>query len=164
MSQLGALERAEAKSLPLMDITDYSFMGDIEIAIGNDRIALIDVPLLEAFHAIRQVLKIVPIFTKSAPYAQMFREARTVFTVESDVLVIEHQEIAALRSRSGSACIRGSYVSFCASFGAAAKLFVSELERVAPSLFSDEKTMAQFADLFIGANIKDSDPNVYSVV
>ncbi len=164
ISSLGALDGKDAGELPLQDITNYSLEGELEIAADDGKIALVEVPLLEAFHAIRQILKIVPIFTKSTPYAQMFREARTFFTVENDTLIVEHHEIAALRARSGSAHVSGSYVGFCTSFGAAAKSFVSELERVAPSLFSDQKTTTQFSDLFIGVKIKDGDPAVYSIV
>ncbi|MEI9997497.1 MAG: hypothetical protein WDM91_23080 [Rhizomicrobium sp.] len=164
ISSLGALDGKDARQLPMMDITNYSLQGEMEIAADDGKIVLVEVPLLEVFHAIRQTLKIVPIFTRSAPYQQMFREARTVFTVESDLILIEHKEIPQLRQRSGSARVSGSYVGFCTSFGASAKNFVRELEKVAPSLFSDEKTTAQFGDLFVGAKIKDIDPSVYSVI
>src|SRR6185312_15990432 len=164
ISSLGALEGKDARELSLMDITNYSLQGDLQIVAGDGEIRLIQVPLLEAYHAIRQALKIVPIFTRSTPYPQMFRAARTVFTIENDLLVIEHKEIAALRMRSGSERLSGEYVGFCVAFGGSAKSFVSELETIAPSLFSDEKSLAQFGDLFVGAKIKDVDPSVYSVI
>jgi hypothetical protein len=164
ISTLGALTGKDAATLTLLEITNYSLAGDLEIAAGDGQIVLVDVPLLEAFHAIRQVLKIVPIFTRSTPYAQMFREARTLFTVHEDVLFIEHEEIAALRARSGSNRLSGGYVDFCTSFGATAKEFVNELRSVSPTLFNDEKTATQFADLFVGVKIIDGDPRVYSIV
>lgn len=164
ISNLGALAGKNAAELDLMEITNYSLEGELEIEADDGKIVLVDLPLLEAFHAIRQVLKIIPLFIKSAPYAQMFREARTIFTVESDMLLIEHTEISALRGRSGSERVAGSYVQFCIAFGAAAKRFIGELETVVPSLFSDEKTTEQFADLFVGVKIKDGDPAVYSIV
>jgi hypothetical protein len=164
ISSLGALEGKSASELPLLDIINYSLEGELEVSADDGKIVLVQVPLLEVFHAIRQILKIVPIFTESTPYAQMFREARTFFTVEGDTLIIEHKEIAALRALSGSGRVSGSYVGFCKSFGSAAKRFVGELEMIAPSLFRDQKTAAQFADLFIGVKIKDGDPMVYSIV
>jgi hypothetical protein len=164
ISKLGALAGKSAGELTLLEITNYSLEGELEIARDGAKITLVEVPLLETFHAIRQVLKIVPIFASSVPYAQMFREARTLFIVDSETLTIEHREIAPLRTRSGLARLSGGYVDFCTSFGSAAKDFVCELERIAPSLFSDQKTTTQFADLFVGVKISDSDPAIYSVV
>lgn len=164
ISSLGALDGKDARELPLMDITNYSLQGELEIAADDSKMVLVEVPLLEVFHAIRQVLEIVPLFTGVMAYAQMFREARTIFTVENDLILIEHKEIPQLRARSGSERVSGSYVGFCTSFGASAKSFVRELEKVAPSLFSDEKTAAQFANLFVGVKIKDVDPDAYSIV
>lgn len=164
ISDLGALRESSAASLSLLDITNYSLEGELEISADDDAMKLVQVPLIEAFHAIRQILKIVPIFTKSAPYAQMFREARTIFAVEGDKIQIKHLEIPPLRGLCGSEDVSGSYVQFCVAFGATAKAFVRDLETIAPSLFEDEKTMGQFADLFVGGKIKDQDPSVYSIV
>src|ERR1700761_4140777 len=144
ISRLGWVDGKDARQLPMMDIMNYSFNGELEIVANDGKIVLVEVPLLEVFHAIRQTSKFVPISARSAPYPQMFREARTVFTIENDLIVIEHKEIPQLQARSGSDRVSGSYVDFCASFGASAKSFVRELEKVTPSLFSDEKTTAQF--------------------
>jgi len=162
--ELGLLGTSSAQELSLLDITNYSLEGTLTITLDGDTLSLLKVPLLETFHAIRQVLKVLPIFIKKVPYAQMFREARTFFSVEDDLLIIEHKEIPALREGSGSRQIKGSYVAFCVEYGTAAKRFVRELEVLAPSLFHDEKTASKFVDLFVSLTIKDDDPRIHSIV
>lgn len=164
ISNIGALETQEAQQLSLLDITNYSFEGDLVIVTKKAKMTLAEIPLLEAFHAIRQILKIMPIFTKAVPYAQMFREARTFFSTETDTIRIEHQEIQKLKSRGGASHIDGSYALFCCEFGDATKKFIAELQVIAPSLFKDEKTLARFTDIFVATKIKTNDQDVYSIV
>lgn len=164
ISNIGTLETQEAQQLSLLDITNYSFEGDLVIVTEKAKMTLAEIPLLEAFHAIRQILKIMPIFTKAVPYAQMFREARTFFSTEMDTIRIEHQEIQKLKTHSGASHIDGSYTQFCCEFGDATKKFIGELQVITPSLFRDDKTVARFTDLFVATKIKKNDQDVYSIV
>lgn len=161
---LGLLGESDAKVLSLVDITNYSLEGSIHIALDVDEMVLSQVPLLEAFFAFRQMLKIVPVFAKKVSYAQMFREARTMLSVEGGELIIEHSEIRALRAASGVPRLQGNYVKFASEYGRAARNFLTELKTRTPSLFEDRRILEKYSDLFVCLEFEDGDLSSYPIV
>lgn len=164
ISDLGELGRSSCQDLKLLDITHYSFEGDLTIAVGSGNMRLVDVPLFEAFLAIRQILCVVPIFIEASLYRQYFREAVTRFQMRNDLLVINHKDIESLRHRRGLDQIEVHYVNFCRAFGSAAKDFVHQVEVVAPSVFSDERVTSAYRDLLVAARVREFDRPGDSIV
>jgi hypothetical protein len=162
--ELGRLGTSKAQELSLLDITNYSLEGVLQISRNAESIVLVQVPLLEAFYAFRLMLQIVPIFAKKVSYAQMFREASTTISIEDETLVIEHKEIRALEKESGTGRLNGSYVQFCSEYGRVARSFLRELKTASPSLFDDERVATNFADLFNCLKFEDGDLSAHPIL
>jgi hypothetical protein len=152
ISDLGMLARKRSMELSLLEITNYSIEGDLIISSSEKRLILVKVPLLEAFHAIRETLKIFPIFAEKVAYDQMFREAHTYFSISEGLMLIEHIEIPPLKERAGAPSLRVDYVEFCREFGCAAKKFLWQTENISPSLLQDERIKEKYFDLIVLQN------------